>query len=177
MEMNTIQPECQSSDIVRKQILDSAEEIFSVMQQRESPENVQRIRDAFIFADEAHKLQRRKSGEPYIIHPVAVALIVAKELELDTNTVIAAFLHDVVEDTDRTIDQIRERFGDDVAYLVDVVTKKKKDPGASSKQVENFKQILESVDYDVRALLLKLSDRLHNMRTLSSFCKRGGKTH
>ena len=67
--MNTIQPECQSSDIVRKQILDSAEEIFSVMQQRESPENVQRIRDAFIFADEAHKLQRRKSGEPYIIHP------------------------------------------------------------------------------------------------------------
>lgn len=168
MEMNTIQPECQSSDIVRKQILDSAEEIFSVMQQRESPENVQRIRDAFIFADEAHKLQRRKSGEPYIIHPVAVALIVAKELELDTNTVIAAFLHDVVEDTDRTIDQIRERFGDDVAYLVDVVTKKKKDPGASSKQVENFKQILESVDYDVRALLLKLSDRLHNMRTLSS---------
>lgn len=151
-----------------KKIEQMTGEIFSVMSVRETPQAVQRIREAFEFANEAHKDQKRKSGAPYIIHPVAVALIVAKELEMDANTVIAAFLHDVVEDTDRTIEQIRERFGDDVAFLVDVVTKKKKDYSDSSKQIANFKQILESVGYDVRALLLKLSDRLHNMRTLSS---------
>ena len=123
---------------------------------------------AYELAAEAHSQQRRKSGEPYIIHPIAVATIVAKELELGDNPIISAFLHDVVEDTDYTVEDIRERFGDDVAFLVDTVTKRKKDSYQHSKQVDNYRQILESVHYDIRALLIKLADRLHNMRTLSS---------
>lgn len=89
-------------------------------------------------------------------------------MELDANTVCAAFLHDVIEDTEYTLDNIRECFGNDVAFLVDAVTKRKKAEYVSSKQVDNFQQIVASVNYDVRALLLKLSDRLHNMRTLDS---------
>ncbi len=123
---------------------------------------------AYELAAEAHSHQRRKSGEPYIIHPIAVATIVAMELELGDNPIISAFLHDVVEDTDYTVEDIRERFGDDVAFLVDTVTKRKKDSYQHSKQVDNYRQILESVHYDIRALLIKLADRLHNMRTLSS---------
>ena len=129
---------------------------------------MQRIIDGYEFAAEAHKKQKRRSGEPYIIHPIAVATILAKELEMSDNTVIAAFLHDVVEDTDHTIEEIKERFGDDVAKLVDAVTKRKKANYEYSKQVDNYRQILESVHYDVRALLIKLTDRLHNMRTLDS---------
>ena len=146
----------------------SAEELFQRMEQKVSPKDIDRIRTAFEFAREAHSPQRRKSGEPYIIHPVCVARIVAEELELGADPVIAAFLHDVVEDTHYTIDDIRERFGDDVAFLVGVVTKEKKDKYVQSKQVDNYRQILASMQYDVRALLIKLADRLHNMRTLSS---------
>ena len=116
----------------------------------------------------AHKDQKRKTGEPYIIHPIAVARIVAEEMGLGANPVMAAFLHDVIEDCPYTIDDIRERFGDDVAFLVGVVTKQKKAKYDKSKQVDNFRQILSSVQFDVRAILVKLADRLHNMRTLSS---------
>ena len=117
---------------------------------------------------EAHAGQKRKSGAPYIIHPVAVARIVAEELQLGPNPVIAAFLHDVVEDTDFTIEDVKSRFGSDVSYLVRVVTKQKKKQYETSKQVDNFKQMLESLHYDIRAILIKLADRLHNMRTLES---------
>ncbi len=146
----------------------SAEELFEQMSSKESAEEIARLRNAFEFAWEAHLPQRRKSGEPYIIHPVSVARIVAEELELGADPVIAAFLHDVVEDTPFTIEDIRSRFGDEVAFLVDVVTKKKGDKQVQSKQIDNFRQILASMQYDVRALLIKLADRLHNMRTLSS---------
>ncbi len=146
----------------------SAEELFQHMSEKEDAADMARLRDAFEFAWEAHLPQRRKSGEPYIIHPVNVARIVAEELELGADPVIAAFLHDVVEDTPYTIEDIRERFGDEVAFLVDVVTKKKGDKVVQSKQIDNFKQILASMQYDVRALLIKLADRLHNMRTLNS---------
>ncbi len=147
----------------------SISEIVSVMKGRGvSDEDISLIRDAFDFARAAHDGQTRKTGQPYIIHPVAVAAIVAEELELGTAPVIAAFLHDVVEDTDHTIDEIRERYGEDVAFLVDTVTKRKKEKYAQSLQIDNFKQMLESINYDIRALLLKLADRLHNMRTLSS---------
>ena len=129
---------------------------------------MERIKRGYEFAAEAHKTQKRRSGEPYIIHPIAVATILAKELEMTDNTVIAAFLHDVVEDTDHTIEEIQELFGEDVAKLVDAVTKRKKANYEYSKQVDNYRQILESVHYDVRALLIKLTDRLHNMRTLDS---------
>ena len=138
------------------------------MELRISAEDMQRVRNAYALAAEAHKDQRRKTGEPYIIHPIAVARIVAEELELGANPVIAAFLHDVVEDTEYTIEDICERFSDDVAFLVGAVTKQKKDKNQKSKQVDNYRQILASVQYDVRAILIKLADRLHNMRTLDS---------
>jgi len=156
------------NDIYTTQINESIASLFANMEQRISAEDMQRVRDAYALAVEAHKEQRRKTGEPYIIHPIAVARIVAEELELGANPVIAAFLHDVVEDTDYTIEDIRERFGDDVAFLVGVVTKQKKDKYEKSKQVDNYRQILASVQYDVRAILIKLADRLHNMRTLDS---------
>ena len=146
----------------------SADELFAFLAQKEDHQDMMRIRDAFEFAREAHLPQKRKSGEPYIIHPVSVARIVAQELELGADPVIAAFLHDVVEDTPYTIEDIRDRFGEEVAFLVGVVTKEKKDKYVQSKQIDNFRQILASMQYDVRALLIKLADRLHNMRTLNS---------
>lgn len=146
----------------------NVEEILKVIGEKEDSHNLDRVRAAYEFAREAHRPQKRKSGEPYIIHPVNVARIVAEELELGVDPVIAAFLHDVVEDTPYTIEDIRERFGDDVSFLVGVVTKEKKDSYVHSKQVDNFRQILASMQYDVRALLIKLADRLHNMRTLNS---------
>lgn len=144
------------------------EKVFDAMRPRVSDEDMERIREAYRFAREAHASQKRKTGEPYILHPIAVAQIAATELNLDTNPVIAAFLHDVVEDTPVTIDEIKARFGEDVAFLVRVVTKQKKEKYAVSKQVDNYRQMLNSVQYDIRALLVKLADRLHNMRTLSS---------
>lgn len=145
------------------------EQLLARLARRLSSDDITRINDAYLLAREAHMEQRRKSGEPYIMHPVAVAKIVAEELRLGANPIIAAFLHDVVEDTPYTVEDIAERFGDDVAFLVDVVTKKKKKSTAShSSQIDNYKQMLNSLHYDIRALLIKLSDRLHNMRTLNS---------
>lgn len=146
----------------------AAEEVFEAMRPRVNDEDMTRLRKAFELAREAHKKQRRKTGEPYIFHPIAVAKIAACELMLDANSVIAAFLHDVVEDTQYTSEDIQTRFGEDVAFLVKAVTKQKKDSYEMSKQLDNFKLMLNSVQYDIRALLVKLSDRLHNMRTLSS---------
>lgn len=142
--------------------------IFTLMAKRVDEKQMELIRAAYEFARMAHEGQYRRSGEPYISHPIVVALIVTKELGLGANPVMAAFLHDVVEDTPYTLDDIRERFGDDVAFLVGVVTKQKKEKYDKSKQVDNYRQILSSVQYDVRAILVKLADRLHNMRTLAS---------
>ena len=144
------------------------ESIFKMLAQRVDDNQMQLVRNAYELAAEAHMGQKRKTGELYIIHPIAVARIVAEELELGANPVMAAFLHDVVEDTKYTIEDIRERFGEDVAFLVGVVTKQKKEKYDNSKQVDNYRQILASVQYDVRAILVKLADRLHNMRTLAS---------
>ena len=155
-------------EIYEARIQQSVDQLFDYIRAHSTPEEVDRIYRAYEFAHEAHREQKRKSGEPYIIHPIAVASIVARELELGDNPVISAFLHDVVEDTDYTVEDIRERFGDDVAFLVDTVTKRKKKSYEHSKQVDNYRQILESVHYDIRALLIKLADRLHNMRTLDS---------
>lgn len=150
------------------QIADSASRVFAAMKGRVSDADLDRLHRAFEFAKEAHKLQKRKSGEPYIIHPIAVAKICAIELKLDANSVCAAFLHDVVEDTPTTVEEIKEMFGDDVAFLVDTVTKKKKSSYSTSKQVDNYQQLLDSIHYDIRALMVKIADRLHNMRTLAS---------
>ena len=149
-------------------IQESISELYNVLEGTVSETDMSRIKDAFELAHDAHKDQYRKSGLPYIIHPIAVAQIVAKELELGPNPIIAALLHDVVEDTAYTLEDIHARFGDDVAFLVDVVTKKKKEKYSHSKQVDNFRQLLDSMQYDIRAVLIKMADRLHNMRTLES---------
>ena len=151
-----------------KKIQADVDAIFTLMAQRVDEKQMNLLHEAYDFAAYAHKDQLRKSGEPYISHPVAVARIVAEELELGANPVMAAFQHDVVEVCPYSIDEIRERFGDDVAFLVGVVTKQKKAQYDQSKQVDNFRQMLSSVQFDVRAILVKLADRLHNMRTLSS---------
>lgn len=147
---------------------DRARHVFDVMTLRSSADDVNRIKASFEFAREAHATQKRKTGEPYILHPIAVARIAAEELMLDVSSVIAAFLHDVVEDTPHTIEEISSLFGDDVAFLVSVMTKEEKETYDESRQVDNFRRMLGSVQYDIRPLLIKLSDRLHNMRTLSS---------
>ena len=132
----------------KKIVNDLAQEVFDAIRPRVSPEDLERVRQAYLLAKEAHAPQRRKSGEPYILHPISVALIVAKELQLDANTVITAFLHDVVEDTPYTVEDIRQRFGNDVAGLVNVVTKQKKETYHTTKQVDNYQQILASLHYD-----------------------------
>lgn len=156
------------TDMYRKKIQADVDVIFSLLAQRVDEKQLALACEAYRFAEFAHRDQKRKSGEPYISHPVAVARIIIEEMGLGVNPVMAAFLHDTIEDCPYSIDEIRERFGDDVAFLVGVVTKLKKEKYKHSKQVDNFRQILSSVEYDVRAILLKLADRLHNMRTLSS---------
>lgn len=147
---------------------ENAQRVFDVMERRVTPSELDMIKRAFALARKAHAPQVRKSGEPYILHPIAVASIVADEMELGAAPVAAAFLHDVVEDTEYTIEDIRDNFGDDVAFLVEVVTKKGGHDYEMSKQLDNYKQILNSLQFDIRAVLIKLADRLHNMRTLAS---------
>ncbi|HCC51532.1 MAG TPA: hypothetical protein DEQ30_05285, partial [Porphyromonadaceae bacterium] len=119
--------------------------LFKAIEHRMTPEDMKRIKAAYQLARRAHKPQIRKTGEPYIIHPIAVARIIGEELQLGVNPIMAAFLHDVVEDTPYTVEDIRKRFGDDVAFLVRVVTKEKKEHYEMSKQLDNFKQMLDSV--------------------------------
>ncbi|HRG51210.1 MAG TPA: bifunctional (p)ppGpp synthetase/guanosine-3',5'-bis(diphosphate) 3'-pyrophosphohydrolase [Bacteroidia bacterium] len=127
------------------------------------------IRKAFDISLEAHKNMRRKSGEPYIYHPIAVAHICAEEIGLGTTSVVCALLHDVVEDTDLTLEDIRRLFGEKEAKIIDGLTKISGvfDQG-SSLQAENFRKMLLTLSDDVRVILIKLADRLHNMRTLES---------
>jgi GTP pyrophosphokinase len=127
------------------------------------------IRKAFDIALEAHKNMRRKSGEPYIYHPIAVAHICAEEIGLGTTSVVCALLHDVVEDTDLTLDDIRRLFGEKEAKIIDGLTKiSGVFDQSSSLQAENFRKMLLTLSDDVRVILIKLADRLHNMRTLES---------
>ncbi len=135
-----------------------------------SREDKLKIRKAFDFAVEAHKEQRRKTGEPYIYHPIAVAKIVANEIGLGANSICAALLHDVVEDTNVSLEDIERIFGKTIAKIVDGLTKisrlnKDKD---ISIQAENFRKMLLTLNDDVRVILIKIADRLHNMQTLES---------
>ena len=144
------------------------DELFAEAEKRLPATDMPRIRAAYELAAKAHSAQIRKSGIPYITHPISVAHIALCELGMNTPAIQAALLHDVVEDTEYTIDDIRANFGDDVAFLVGILTKKADGDYKVSKQIDNFKQMLDSINYDIRALLIKLSDRLHNMRTLGS---------
>ncbi len=127
------------------------------------------IKKAFNFANKAHQGIRRKSGEPYVLHPIAVAKIVVAEIGLGTRSVICALLHDVVEDTDYSIEDIENHFGKKVASIIDGLTKiSGVFDNKSSLQAENFRKMLLTLSEDVRVILIKLADRLHNMRTLDS---------
>ncbi|HEX2702599.1 MAG TPA: HD domain-containing protein, partial [Solirubrobacteraceae bacterium] len=132
----------------------------------------ERVEAAFVFACEHHADQRRRSGEEFIVHPVGVALICAGML-LDTETLCAALLHDTVEDTTASLDEVEERFGPDVASLVDGVTKLTGITFSSrdEAQAENYRKMIVAMASDVRVVLIKLADRLHNMRTLGALPK------
>ncbi|MCF8368257.1 MAG: RelA/SpoT family protein [Bacteroidales bacterium] len=134
------------------------------------PEQKKEVRKAFNLAVDAHKDMRRRSGEPYIYHPLEVAKIVAGEIGLGKTSIICALLHDVVEDTDYTLSDIESLFGKKVARIIDGLTKIKDilDKSTTSIQAENFKKMLLTLSDDVRVILIKLADRLHNMRTLDA---------
>ncbi|MGW0732581.1 RelA/SpoT family protein [Streptomyces sp. NPDC002851] len=123
------------------------------------------LRRAYVLAESSHRGQMRKSGEPYITHPLAVTLILA-ELGAETTTLTASLLHDTVEDTDVTLEQVRRGFGEEVCYLVDGVTKLEKVDYGAAAEPETFRKMLVATGNDVRVMSIKLADRLHNMRTL-----------
>lgn len=135
-------------------------------------EETRLVRKAFNIAVEAHKTQRRKTGEPYIYHPIAVARICAEEIGLGATSVAAALLHDTVEDTDITLDDVKDLFGPTVANIIDGLTKiSGMQFQTGSAQAENFRKVLLTLAQDVRVILIKLADRLHNMRTLGSMAR------
>ncbi|MCR5387896.1 MAG: bifunctional (p)ppGpp synthetase/guanosine-3',5'-bis(diphosphate) 3'-pyrophosphohydrolase [Lachnospiraceae bacterium] len=147
---------------------DLYDELLRYVRKYHPSADIKKIEEAYKIASDAHKDQVRKSGEPYIIHPLCVASILA-ELELDKETIIAGILHDVVEDTIMSLDDIRGIFGDEVALLVDGVTKLGQLSYDASKvelQAENLRKMFLAMAKDIRVILIKLADRLHNMRTL-----------
>ena len=145
--------------------------LIEAWQTRKEAQDLEMVDKAFYFAVEAHKEQRRRTGEPYIYHPIEVATIAAHDIGLGRTSIICALLHDVVEDTKYTLDEISTMFGEKVTRVVDGLTKFEKMEGVESMQAENFKKIISSLSYDIRVVLIKLSDRLHNMRTLDSMPK------
>ncbi len=152
-----------------KSIDDRFNDLLDHCQHITEPDDLDMIRKAFRFANEAHRNMRRKSGEPYVIHPLAVSKIVAYEIGLGTKSITSALLHDVVEDTEYSLEDINLNFGEEIAMIIDGLTKiagvfDKK----SSIQVENFRKLLLTLSNDVRVILIKLADRLDNMRTLES---------
>ena len=154
----------------KREILNRYRNLLRVWATREKPVNKKLVRKAFNLAVDAHKDMRRKSGEPYIYHPLDVAKITAGEIGLGTTSVICALLHDVVEDSEYTLKDIRPLFGDTVTRIIDGLTKIEEifEHPASSAQAENFKKMLLTMSVDVRVILIKLADRLHNMRTLDA---------
>ncbi|WP_339655531.1 RelA/SpoT family protein, partial [uncultured Salegentibacter sp.] len=153
-----------------KQIARQYKELLRISYRSLSDDDKKQIRKAFDTAVDAHKDQRRKSGEAYIFHPIAVAKIVASEIGLDATSIIAALLHDVVEDTQYTLKDIQEMFGETVATIVDGLTKissLKKDKDVSL-QAENFRKMLLTLNDDIRVIIIKIADRLHNMQTMDA---------
>ncbi|MFC4097993.1 RelA/SpoT family protein [Euzebyella saccharophila] len=153
-----------------KEIAKQYKELLRISYQHLSDDDKTLIRSAFEIAIDAHKDQRRKSGEAYIFHPIAVAKIVASEIGLDATSIASALLHDVVEDSDYTLDDMERMFGETIARIVDGLTKiahLKKDM-STSQQAENFRKMLLTLHDDVRVILIKIADRYHNMLTMDS---------
>ncbi|MCF6361450.1 MAG: RelA/SpoT family protein [Cyclobacteriaceae bacterium] len=162
--MDSVQLEEENKELIRKyrKLLRHAKPFLK-------DDDSKMIRKAFNLAMEAHEGMRRKSGEPYIFHPVEVAQICVEEIGLGTTSIIAALLHDVVEDTDYEVEDIQREFGKKVAQIIDGLTKiSGVGSNADSGQAENFRKMLLTLSHDVRVILIKLADRLHNMRTLDS---------
>ena len=143
------------------------DDVIHELQQHHGQADMDLVRRAYVFSAQAHRGQTRRNGEPYLTHPLEVAHIVS-QLRLDTASVVAALLHDTVEDTVATVDGVRERFGDDIAFLVQGLTKLEKINfhSAEEAQAENFRKMLVAMSRDLRVIVVKLADRLHNMRTL-----------
>lgn len=144
-------------------------EVLEMVGQYMSKSDTKNVKKAYEWASELHKEQKRKSGEPYIIHPIQVAGILA-ELKMDTATVISGYLHDVVEDTTATLQDVRDNFGETIAQIIDGVTKISKIQYQSSQEqlAENHRKLLLAMSKDIRVIIVKLADRLHNMRTLGA---------
>lgn len=153
-----------------KEIAKQYKELLRISYRTLSEEDKRLIRSAFDIAVDAHKDQRRKSGEAYIFHPIAVAKIVASEIGLDATSIVAALLHDVVEDTEYTLDDIERIFGSTVARIVDGLTKIANISVTEdvSLQAENFRKMLLTLNEDIRVIIIKIADRLHNMQTMDS---------
>ncbi len=159
-------------DKERKEILNRYRGLLRDCRDKTTKEDKKQIRKAFNIAVEAHKDMRRKSGEPYIYHPIDVARIAAKEIGLSTTSIICSLLHDVVEDTDYTLEDIERLFDSKVARIIDGLTKISEVYDQNvSMQAENFRKMLLTLSDDIRVILIKLADRLHNMRTLASMPK------
>ena len=156
-----------------KSIAREYKELLRISYQTLSDEDKKLIRLAFDTAVDAHKDQRRKSGEPYIFHPIAVAKIVASQIGLDAIAIASALLHDVVEDTDYTIEDMERLFGNTVAHIVEGLTKisSMSRENDISLQAENFRKLLLTMNDDVRVILIKIADRLHNMQTMDSMAE------
>ena len=165
MSITTIDTQKENKDIVKEY-----RSLLKSIRRNLTRDDRKKIREAFELSLEAHKNMRRKSGEPYILHPLAVAQVCADEMGLGVTSVICALLHDTVEDTDITLDFIKLKFGETVARIIDGLTKISGvfDQPDRSIQAENFKKMLLTLSDDVRVILIKLADRTHNMRTLDS---------
>ena len=154
----------------KQEIIKKYRDLLKACKPNSSKEDKKIIRKAFLLAAEAHKDMRRKSGEPYLFHPLEVARIAVEEIGLGTTSVVCSLLHDVVEDTDYTLGEIEKMFGEKVAKIIDGLTKISGlfDKNSTSIQAENFRKMLLTLSDDVRVILIKFADRLHNMRTLDS---------
>lgn len=161
-------------ELEKKEILKRYRSLLRACRRTLEKGDKQKIRKAFDLALDAHKDMRRKSGEPYIYHPLAVAQICAEEIGLGTTSIVCALLHDTVEDTPITLEDIRLGFGAKVAQIIDGLTKISGvfDQSTNSIQAENFRKMLLTLSEDVRVILIKLADRLHNMRTLDSMSRK-----
>ncbi len=163
--MNSMVKAAEEKEIIEKQL----DLLLENCKKCENQEDLELIKKAFQIARDAHKDMRRKSGDPFIVHPLSVAKIVSSEVGLGTKSVISALLHDVVEDTDYTLDYIKHHFGEEIASIIEGLTKISGVFDKNSNlQVENFKKLLLTLSNDVRVILIKLADRLDNMRTLDS---------